>query len=245
MFVDGSYYKPTNIQEAAMGWSVVVVAQITLPTLMTYIADISAQPITQTDLDSFSALTPGNDIAEAAAVHNALLWPYTHASHSVPCHIHYDSKAAGCAAEGLYNASPNIAALTRASRGISHALEARGTYVTFTHEHSHMGHPPNDLADAPAKAAALLHYKADHPTIPPYQLYDITHTLADLLWLTDLPPDRKKANGLPPTEGNYIPCPSKSLLHASSSELSSSPPQTPPALLGPSQEGFLLLTAAH
>ena len=116
LFVDGSYYKPTNNKDEAMSWSVVVVAQITLPVLTAFIADISAHSITQLELDDFGAHMPGNDISEAAAVHNALLWHFTHASPNVPCHIHYDSKAAGCAAEGLYNASPNIAPLKSVER---------------------------------------------------------------------------------------------------------------------------------
>ena len=77
----------------------------------------------------------------------------------------------------------------------------------FQHEHFHMGHPLNKLADALAKAAALNHYSAPRPAIPPPQLYDATHPLAEWLWLTDLPPDRKQAFGLPPADGNYIPCP--------------------------------------
>ena len=44
LFVDGSYYKSSNNNEEAMGWGVVVVAQITLPMLTTYIADISEEP---------------------------------------------------------------------------------------------------------------------------------------------------------------------------------------------------------
>ena len=108
MFVDGSYYKPTDTKEEAMGWSVVVVAQITLLEIKHFIADISAQPITQPDLDDFSALTPGNDIAEAAAAHNALLWHFTHASHSVPCHIHYDSKPRAVQPKGSTTQVPTL-----------------------------------------------------------------------------------------------------------------------------------------
>ena len=160
-------------------------------------------------MDTYNASTSGNDIAEACAVHHAMLWHYTHAHHFTPCHIHYDSKAAGCAAEGLYNASPNIVAITRASRGIAHFLEERGAIVSFTRDHSHMGHPFNELADALAKATALLHYKADRPAIPPLHFYDQTRPLAEWLWLTDLPADRKKASGLPAIEGNYIECPTR------------------------------------
>ena len=107
--VGGSFYEATDTEAAAMGWSMVAVAQINQPTTCaTFIADIFAQPISPLDMETHHSTTPGNDIAEACAVHNALLWHYTHAHHLTPCHIHYDSKAAGCVAEGLYNANPDI-----------------------------------------------------------------------------------------------------------------------------------------
>ena len=155
LYCDGSYYTATSKHTEKCAMAIVVVGEVfNLGVSNFYLADIIAAELEQHDIQYVGASQKGPDIAEAMAVHWAVIWILCFANAPQTADVHYDSTSAGKPAEGLYSAGPNIEVVARATRGIVHTLEAKSMPVVFTHVHSHEGNPLNELADAIAKAAA-------------------------------------------------------------------------------------------
>ena len=136
----------------ALGWAFVVQAQLSPSPVGDYaIIFTAAAPIFDSDVTDVNAYQQGPELSEAYAVHEALKWCQTV---QAPVCIHYDSKAAGKSAEGVFTAPNNILAITQASRGLAQMANTSYQRITFEHVHSHEGAPLNELADDLAKEAS-------------------------------------------------------------------------------------------
>ena len=203
---DGSYYESTKNRDEATGWGFSV-SYTTSHTRSPFLVHVSGGPVTSTDLVHFAITKHGNDVGEAVAMHYALLYAAIHIPPGSHITLIYDSTATGKAAEGIFNTSANTKAIGRASRGIVHRLQANNTTIAFQHTYSHEGQPLNELVDGVAKAGAQQIFRHQPPSVTPWQMYDITHPLAEWVWLVDLSPTNKSKFGFPYVFGNYITCP--------------------------------------
>ena len=187
--------EPARLQ--ASGWAFVVQAQLSPSPFGDYaIIFAAAAPIFDSDVTDVNAYQQGPELSEAYAVHEALKWCQTV---QAPVCIHYDSKAAGKSAEGVFTAPNNILAITQASRGLTQIANTASQRVSFEHVYSHEGAPMNELVGDLAKEAARQKCNSHSPFLLSPAWYNPASPVSTWAWLMHISPHDKERKGISPT----------------------------------------------